>query len=121
MDDEEEAGPSSKLPKPLLGIHGAQANKLQCSICQETCDKKHQKRKKILEIKSTPLNRTLFYGRNMTTHIPMYAVMFTGILKKLFMVAKAVKLCFQMKICVRSSKKRRTIPLITMKAFRTMC
>ena len=51
MDDEEEAGPSSKLPKPLLRIHGAQANKLQCSICQETCDKKHQKRKKISEIK----------------------------------------------------------------------
>ena len=53
MDDEEEAGPNSKLPKPLLGIHGAQANKLQC---QEICDKKHQKRKKILEIKSTSLN-----------------------------------------------------------------
>ena len=118
MDDEEEAGPNSKLPKPLLGIHGAQANKLQC---QEICDKKHQKRKKILEIKSTSLNRMLFYGRNMTTHMPMYAVVFTGILKKLFMVAKAVKLCFQMKICVRLSKKRRTIPLITMKAFRTMC
>ena len=32
----DEAGPSSKLPKPLLRIHGAQANKLQCSICQET-------------------------------------------------------------------------------------
>ena len=26
MDDEEEAGPSSKLPKPLLHIHGAQVN-----------------------------------------------------------------------------------------------
>ena len=51
IDDEEEAGPSSKPPKPLLRIHGAQANKLQCSICQETCDKKHPKRKKI-EIKS---------------------------------------------------------------------
>ena len=52
MDDEEEPGLSSKLPKPLLCIHGAQANKFQCSICQETWDKKHQKRKKISEIKS---------------------------------------------------------------------
>ena len=52
IDDEEEAGPSSKPPKPLLRIHGAQANKLQCSICQETCDKKHPKRKKISEIKN---------------------------------------------------------------------
>ena len=35
------------------------------------------------------------------------------------MVAKAAKLCFQMKTYVRLSKKKRTIPLIMMKAFRT--
>ena len=46
MDDEEEAGARSKLPKPLLGIHGAQANKLQCSICQETSKKEKDIRNK---------------------------------------------------------------------------
>ena len=51
MDDEEEAGSSSILLKPLLRIHGAQVNKLHCNVCQETCDKKHKKRKKISEIK----------------------------------------------------------------------
>ena len=43
MDDEEELGLSSKLPKPIVCIHGAETNKLQRNICQETCDKKHQK------------------------------------------------------------------------------
>ena len=67
MDDDEEPGPSSKLPKPLLCIYGAQANKLQCSIYQETCDKKHQKRKKIPEIKSKykfKLNAILWHEYN---------------------------------------------------------
>ena len=51
----------------------------------------------------------------------MYSVTLIGFLKKLFMVAEAAKLFFQMKTYVRLSKKMRTIPLITMRAFRTMC